>query len=141
MKNNKGFTLIEILATIVILGILSVAAVVGYSKYLQNARQKAYDVMAKSATDATAEYSMEHTGVSMVTFSELTKGDYLEYPSDPSNKANACTGIVTIAHNNGNVYSLDEDEYFVTICCANYSYSYHFPGGSKEKVIDVCPIE
>ena len=141
MKNNKGFTLIEILATVVIIGIISVASVVGYSQYLKSSRQKAYDLMAKSAANAAAEYSMDYMGTSRVTFDELTKGDYLEYPYDPSDKSKACTGEVLINKLADGIDHLSEETYYVTVCCANYSYKYFFPDATKEKADEnECPI-
>ena len=43
--NNKGFTLVEILATIAILGILSGIVIGGVQKYIEKSRQQAYDTM------------------------------------------------------------------------------------------------
>ena len=42
MKNEKGFTLIEIMAVIIIIGILLLIAVPSVSKYIEESRQKAY---------------------------------------------------------------------------------------------------
>ena len=129
--NNKGFTLIEILAAIVILAILTIASIVGYTKYIDYSRKKAYDTMAKSASEAASEYSMDYIGITSVTLKELYQEQYLEYPTDPLNNSKMCTGKVDITHIS-NYDGLDTEEYDVTICCANFSYIYHFPGGSKE---------
>ena len=48
--NNKGFTLVEILSTIVILAILSIISVVAYTRYIDYTKKKAYDTMAISAS-------------------------------------------------------------------------------------------
>ena len=128
--NNKGFTLIEILAAVVIVAILSIVSVVGYSKYIDYSRKKAYDTMAKSASEAASEYSMDYIGITSVTLKELYQEQYLEYPTDPLNNSKMCTGKVDITHI-ANYDGLDTEEYDVTICCSNFSYIYHFPGGSK----------
>ena len=138
--NNKGFTLIEILAVIVIVSIISVVGVYAYSRYLDSAREEAYDTMAKSAANAASEYIMDHPEIEEVTLEELNEADYLEYPHDPKDEGKACTGIVNIT-NISSDDALDSEEYEVIICCANYSYKYNFPGGTKEKSNDSCPIE
>lgn len=133
MKNNKGFTLVELLATVLILGILSVAALIAYTSYLTSTRNKAYDTMARSAANAASEYGMDYYGVDSVTFKELYEGQYLEYPQDPSSSGKMCTGKVYI-HRNENIDAIETEEYDVIVCCANFSYKYHFPGGKKTKV-------
>lgn len=143
MKNNKGFTLVELLATVLILGILSVAALIAYTSYLTSTRNKAYDTMARSAANAASEYGMDYYGVDSVTFKELYEGQYLEYPQDPSSSGKMCTGKVYI-YRNENIDAIETEEYDVIVCCANFSYKYHFPGGKKTKVKTVSktkPIE
>lgn len=143
MKNNKGFTLVELLATVLILGILSVAALIAYTSYLTSTRNKAYDTMARSAANAASEYGMDYYGVDSVTFKELYEDQYLEYPQDPSSSGKMCTGKVYI-HRNENIDAIETEEYDVIVCCANFSYKYHFPGGKKTKVKTVSktkPIE
>ena len=151
MKNNKGFTLVEIMSVVVILGIIAITAVVAYNKYLNDTRNKDYDFMAKSASHAAAEYaadaghaaadaaggckrkagSQDHIGIRTVTFQELYEKEYLEYPQDPSNQGKMCSGKVVIK-NTENYDGLDTEKYDVTVCCANFSYIYHFPGGSRQ---------
>ena len=50
--NKKGFTLVEILAVVAILSIMSGVAVAGVSKYLSQSKSQAYESMEKSAYDA-----------------------------------------------------------------------------------------
>ena len=50
--NYKGFSLIEILATIAIIGILAGLSIMGYSRIVSNSRMKAYEVMAASVQTA-----------------------------------------------------------------------------------------
>ena len=137
--NNKGFSLVELLAVIVIISTLAILGVVGYTRYIDYTKQKAYDTMAKSAANATAEYTMDFIGVDSVTLADLTELEYLEFPTDPSKKGTACKGKVDITYNE-NDEGLDTEDYTVYICCANYTYKYEFPGGSKTK-IDTCPVE
>lgn len=129
--NNKGFTLVEIMSVVVILGIIAITAVVAYNKYLNDTRNKDYDFMAKSAANAASEYAMDNIGIRTVTFQELYEKEYLEYPQDPSNQGKMCSGKVVIK-NTENYDGLDTEKYDVTVCCSNFSYIYHFPGGSRQ---------
>lgn len=132
--NNKGFSLVELLAIIVIISIMAVLGVVGYTQYIDYTRNKAYDTMAKSAANAAAEYTMDNIGIESVTLEELTEGEYLEYPYDPAKKGSLCTGkvdIIYIEPEEGLDDALDEENYEVTIHCANYDKKYCFPGGKK----------
>ena len=43
MKNNKGFSLIEILATIVIIGIVSTVGIVSVNSMINKSRQHFYE--------------------------------------------------------------------------------------------------
>ncbi len=47
MKNRKGFTLIEILAVIIIIGVLVTIAITGVSSYILNSKKELYVVSAK----------------------------------------------------------------------------------------------
>lgn len=52
MKNRNGFTLIEMLAVIVILGIISTIAVPQVTKYIEKSKRDAFVVMANSCVDS-----------------------------------------------------------------------------------------
>ena len=147
MNNNKGFTLIEILATIVIIAILALIGITAYTRQLDNARQKAYDTMAQSAANAASEYAMDHLGVKKVSFTTLVNNDYLEDTIDPAENRFMCKGTVDViqkieeeadetqtGETKKGINSLDTFVYDVTLCCSNYTYKYHFPGGKKEKL-------
>lgn len=47
MKNRRGFTLIEILAVIIILGVIMTVAITGVSSYILNSKKEAYIVSAR----------------------------------------------------------------------------------------------
>ena len=65
--NNKGFSLIELLAAVTILGILMLVAVVGYSKYIDKAKKDSINIFNKSAISAAEEYFMDNPYENNVT--------------------------------------------------------------------------
>ena len=132
--NNKGFTLVEILAVVAILGILSGLAIMAYQRYVEVTKQKAYNIMIKSAQNAMDEYLMDHPGATSVTFEELYEGDYLERPTDPSEKKEMCRGRVLVRPAEDlEEDALESNEYKINICCANYNYTYKDNGEQVSK--------
>ncbi len=66
MKSN-GFTLVEVLVVIAILGILFGLSVGGVQRYIAKSQQQAYDTLASSSVEATKEYVMNHPGKMVIT--------------------------------------------------------------------------
>lgn len=55
-KNNHGFTLVELLATLVVLGIITGLTIVGISSNLKKTKEKTEDVFVKTLEDAIEIY-------------------------------------------------------------------------------------
>ena len=72
--NKKGFTLIEILASLVIIGLISGIAIGGTTMYLDKTRQQAYDAMVKTLYAAAENYIIER-GVLSSWLAFATKSD------------------------------------------------------------------
>ena len=132
--NKKGFSLVELLAAIVILAIMITLATVAYSRYRQHAKQQGYDTLAKTASEAAAQYVMDNSEIYSVSFETLYEGKYMSSLSDPGIKNKQCKGDVVLRTiKEETIGSLDAKEYTVHVCCKNYNYTYVFPGGSKTK--------
>ena len=126
MKNNKGFSLVELLGAVTIMGILAAIAVMTYTRYIDYSRNKSYKIMRESAISATEEYLMEHpNSITSITFEELVKDEYLERTTDPSDETRECRGKVTIIENAVEDNKLSKNDYEVVICCANYYHTYN----------------
>lgn len=133
-KNNKGFSLIELLGVVVLLGILMLTGMLAYSRYKQKARNQAYDTLAISAERAMEEYIMDHPTETSVSFETLYEDQYLEKPLDPASKDNLCEGKVVIKSTEiGEDDALDVNQYEVHVCCSNYNYTYTESGKIKNK--------
>lgn len=142
--NKKGFSLVELLAAIVILAIMITIATVAYSRYRQHAKQQGYDTLAKTASEAAAQYVMDNPEKVIwdVSFEMLYEGEYMSSLSDPGIKNKQCKGDVVLrTMREENVGTLDTKEYTVHVCCKNYNYTYVFPGGSKTKTKECAMLQ
>ncbi len=91
MKNNKGITIVELLAAITIIGILAVVAVPSVYRYVEKSRNQSKETMLKSAYEAAQTYVMDNNillnstnNTYTVKMSELVEKEYLEPLFDPS---------------------------------------------------------
>ena len=91
--NRKGFTLIEVLGTLTILGIISVVAVPMVNKYLMQSKDKTYDNYVNTLYNATRNYYEKNSMFlpkadtsSKVTARELLNDDYIDELIDPETR-------------------------------------------------------
>ena len=125
--NNKGFSLIELLAAVTILGILMLVAVVGYSKYIDKAKKDSIDIFNKSAISAAEEYFMDNPYEENVSVGTLIDDNYLEVPGEKVTDGKSYSGKIEI---NGNNYKL-------YMCFAGEKYIYYSNNKTKEKLTDI----
>lgn len=82
-KNNKGFTLIEVLATIAIIAVVTLIATITYSKVRTNILKREYKNLKTLIETAGVKYTSK-TGIDTFYVLELIEQGYLE-PDDASN--------------------------------------------------------
>lgn len=145
--NKKGFTLVELLAAVTILGILMGAAVAGVTSAQRKSRQKAYEAMESSAFAAAQNYIQEKNSVvptsagfdeftpaanlnSIITNTDKVKEitthtlvteNLLPELKDPKTKGNNCHGSVYVTKVKGSGNKLDSYAYLVEIKCQDYT--------------------
>jgi len=73
--NKRGFTLVELLATIVILGIISVIAVVSVDKMLDHSNETTCDNLLLTITNAAKDYASDKRF--LYTEDEIKNGDII----------------------------------------------------------------
>lgn len=124
-KNNKGFTMIELLAVVTIMGILMVVAVPAVTKYITKGRNQSTETMLKSTYEAAVNYMMENdeiVGSSGLTInvSDLVSKQYLEPLIDPIGNEADCGGtgsIVEVSKDDTTAGGLANYKYKVTLVC------------------------
>lgn len=132
MRDNKGFSLIELLAAIIILGILMAISLGAFGRYKHHAINQSYAAMSEGAADAAENYFMDYANASSVSITDLVSLEYLESDTDPASKNRSCTGTVEKATlTKGNGKKLDVQSLKVKLNCTNYKSCYIYPGKTK----------
>lgn len=86
LKNQKGLTLIELLAVIVILGIIAAIAIPSVNTIISNSKKSAHKENARAMIDA-ARYKVNSEFInttSTFTLADLKEDKYIEKISNPS---------------------------------------------------------
>jgi len=131
-KNNKGFTLIEIIAVVVIMGILVVVSGISVTKYIENSKKTTYDSYKKDLKGAAKNYYIDCMtnneegcevpipayGISeKLTYNILEKNGYTEKLKDPEGDGYCDKSYVIVNNNSQDGVDL---EYQVCLYCKNY---------------------
>lgn len=79
MKKNKGFTLVELLAVIIILGILVTFSTVAISKIKKKQDQKNYENVISSILTGAKAYNAEERIDGSISVLDLIKSGYVDF--------------------------------------------------------------
>ena len=95
MKNKKGFTLIEVLAVVVIIGVLAGISIFAVSKFVPKTTNTAYKSLESQLESSASSYMMNTTrvddGEKVVLYANDLKGEnYLGDFVDPEDKNQEC---------------------------------------------------
>lgn len=112
MSNKKGFTLVELLAVIVILAVILLIAVPSVSRLISSSRDNAYVLTAKAYIGAARyKYLLEHNHKNVVVYD--VKELEVDKKKSPYNKKIIDGAVVVKKDKNSNVkyyiYLVDED--------------------------------
>ena len=137
MKNkNRGFTLIEILAAVTILGIISVVAAISVNKIIQNAKAEHYNAAENELKISGQSYVQQNRSMLPKTVGQKTKiplktlveNNYIKQIKDYNdNNCDLNKSYVQVFK-----YSQSDYSYFAYLDCPAYT--------SKEKVEKGSPI-
>ena len=121
MKNNKGFTFVELLAVILMIGILLTIAVPTVTSLLSKGTNDYYHSLEDNMVIATRDYTTDYRTIlprkindtTTIDLSELVNNQYIDKINDKDGKK--CEGKVTIKKIAKNNY-----EYHSCLTCGNY---------------------
>lgn len=122
MKNNKGFTLIEVLATIIILGVISVVAIPKIFDYISSSRENIY-IQDTRKMIAQAQYRM---GASSTEIEKPGPGEVVVFT------LNYLAGNDFRNAPNGGKYAFDAS--FVLVTYSSEDKQYHYAAMLLEKL-------
>lgn len=154
--NKKGFTMIELLATIVILSILSIIGIASVNKYVQQSKVRSYKLISESVYEATMNCIIQGKCVppastsskTTYTISELKSYGYLKKVENPGKKNSECTGSVNIFIASASSSEYQNYYYQVNLNCPglsnatlNWPYSKTADNKVVEKIIQESKVQ
>ena len=125
MKKTKGFTLIEIIATVAILGIMSVIAIVSVNGIIQKGKDEHYKAIEENTALATESYVQTNRDdlpknvgeKKKIPLRTLVEKNYIEPPEDYYNKQCNLDNSYVIVYK----YSKNSYSYTTYLDCPNYN--------------------
>ena len=153
MKTNKrGFTVVELLVVLVILGILITLAYMGVSRYLNQARSTTYEDFEKNITSGVTNYLIDHTGSIpnegeslIVDVEKLVCEGYIEDLQDPRESSKTCNlDSYAIVKRNNDTSSNMDIEYSACLKCSGYespACSNSISGIKRLKADSTCEVD
>ena len=134
--NKKAFTLVEMLAVVLILGVIMAIATISYSKHLNTSRQKSFEIAENSFHDTLEEAYVDCSAnftkndfcnrhnkpkaSDKIYLSELINNGYIENIKDPYSTEKNCDinsyiEITGIDSNDG----IESYSYNICLMCSN----------------------
>lgn len=127
-KNKKGYTILELLAVIMILGILISLAYMGISKYLNRTKEATYKTFEENITSGVTNFLIDHStyiprvGESLVVdVKKLVCEGYIDNIEDPDEATKTCNleSYAIVTRKSDVNFNMDI-EYTACLKCSGY---------------------
>ncbi|WP_171050895.1 type II secretion system protein [Bacillus sp. BHET2] len=138
-ENEKGYTLVELLAVIVIMGIIAVIAVLAINNIIEKSKKQAFVAnaltMKSSAQYFAKDAMLQEKVINKITYKELIDAHLIEPILDPHSK--------TIMAPDETSYILADGENMISICLMGEEYNLctNDNGGKEEIPFSTLSIE
>ena len=126
--NRQGFTLIEIITTVIILGVIMTVAVIAVNRYIERAKDSTYNSYVNNIEVAAENHMIDcvsgksdcdipESGYSKrLTVESLIEAGYSEKLKDPDKEGTFCTGYVLVTNEGASIPDL---KYKGCLKCSN----------------------
>lgn len=134
LVNSKGFTLIELIGTLIVISIIMVIAVPSITDTLKRIENRSYDIEVKNIENLAKTWLEENietfnitsnNAINVSTKMLVSLGYISKTPVNPKKKGKKLNGCIRITYNNNNSqysYSYDNEN----IDCSNREDGYYF---------------
>ena len=121
--NKKGFTLVELLAVICILGVLGTIGIASTRMYIVQSRKKSYKMMSQSIYEATMNCIIQNkcqaptTDAVKIDTGFLIDNGYIKELKNPISNNKPCSGTIIITNESNIVSEYQKYKYEVELTC------------------------
>ncbi|MFI8685583.1 type II secretion system protein [Rossellomorea sp. NPDC077527] len=131
IKNERGYTLVELLAVIVILGIIAVIAILAINTIIEKSKHQAFVANALAMKSSAQYYAkdamLQERQINKITYKELVEANLIEPILDPHSK--------TVLAPDDESYVLANGESVISICLRGNEYNLCTnDSGEKEEI-------
>lgn len=119
---NRGFTLIELIVTITIIGIVSLIATVSVNQFIKKSTDTAYKTIEETMKTAAEDYLLKGNDIGKISVKKLVDEKFMPTPVDPKTKKNCDSQNSYVEIKKEKVDGTINENYTYKVCliCDNY---------------------